>query len=245
MENNIESILVKAKQLNERASQLNKDNQSKRVEKEYARKDLERSLVELKKLIPDLNLDVDNENFEDELGKLKQEITQRVITESEHLEKILTAQETGNIAELEKLMGIHIGNTTVSQEVKLEELQEEKAETLSYGTDSVLTAETPVSDSETSTPEQPKEESAQSETVPTGLFGGIENSGTETVAETSTETTVTDEEPTDIQGVKDLFNGLTSGGIASTETVVKTETEEPKSETDGTVPTGFGAFFGN
>lgn len=245
MENNIESILVKAKQLNERASQLNKDNQSKRVEKEYARKDLERSLVELKKLIPDLNLDVDNENFEDELGKLKQEITQRVITESEHLEKILTAQETGNIAELEKLMGIHIGNTTVSQEVKLEELQEEKAETLSYGTDSILTAETPVSDSETSTPEQPKEESAQSETVPTGLFGGIENSGTETVAETSTETTVTDEEPTDIQGVKDLFKGLTSGGIASTETVVKTETEEPKSETDGTVPTGFGAFFGN
>lgn len=253
----INTILQTVNDLNSRASVLNENNNKKKIEKEYARKDLIKALANLKEINPDLNLDLEDPNFETNLANIKNEVLLDIQKQSEHLEQVISAQEQNDLPKLEKLLGIHLGRVTVSSEIKLEELQGEKSEEMPLDLNSSKEKDSSEAKTETSESVETKPEPKQVK----GLFdnisatGGTEAVESKTTKETVvTEETVTEEEPTEeehIQNVSDvqnMFKGLVGKGISpendTTEEKeeVKEEKEESKETTAGNFD--FGSFFG-
>ena len=237
----IQEILNKVITLNTKAINLNKENERRRVDKEYAKRDLENQLVELNKLNPNFNLSLEDPDFEIKLKELKKQVVDKITQDTEHLESVITAQETGDIAKLEELTGVFIGRKNLSDVVKLNEVPEEKAETMAI--QDVSSIETV-----TSTPEQKLESKTDIQNTQAstgGLFEGMaeqpqpkqpsEPISNESDVETE-DTTQPKAEPQSVKDVQNLFSGMMQGGINNSEP--EQETPQPtQPETQPTQPT--------
>lgn len=220
----IQDILNKVITLNTKAINLNKENERRRVDKEYAKRDLENQLVELNKLNPNFNLSLEDPDFEIKLKELKKQVVDKITQDTEHLEAVITAQETGDIAKLEELTGVFIGRKNLSDVVKLNEVPEEKAETMAI--QDVSSIETDKSESKTDI------QNTQASTG--GLFEGMAEQPqpkqpSEPISnESDVETVDTNQpkaEPQSVKEVQNLFSGMMQGGINNSEP--EQETPQP------------------
>lgn len=244
----IQDILNKVIALNSKAINLNKENERRAVDKEYAKRDLETQLTELNKLNPNFNLSLDDPDFETKLTELKEQVVNKITQDTAHLEAVITAQESGDIAKLEELTGVFIGRKNLSDVVKLNEVPEDKSETIAI--QDVESIEQVSSMPEPETPTQNTQASNN------GLFEGmVEKGSTNETPETTqpTEQPVSNdtddindtpnthvEEPTSVKDVQNLFSGMMQGGINSQdsdEAVVKQDTTETADETPDETPT--------
>ena len=230
----IQEILNKVITLNTKAINLNKENERRRVDKEYAKRDLENQLVELNKLNPNFNLSLEDPDFEIKLKELKKQVVDKITQDTEHLEAVITAQETGDIAKLEELTGVFIGRKNLSDVVKLNEVPEEKAETMAI--QDVSSLETDKS--------EPKTDIQNTQASTGGLFEGMaeqpqpkqpsEPISNDSDVETE-DTTQPKAEPQSVKDVQNLFSGMMQGGINNSEP--EQETPQPtQPETQPTQP---------
>lgn len=274
MTNNLYDVINKVEALNEKASQLNKKNEQARVDKEYYKKDLEKAVKTFNDSAKDFDLvgalDINSDTFEADLKQYTQAVYNSIQEQSQRLEQIITAQENGDMATLEKLVGVKLGKANLEEQIVIEEVISEGVEGKSLDVDPEKVL------NETTTPvqtqvEQPKEEVKETVSKPEPPSAQANQTVTPKEVPNMSEffggggETEENEEPdgkmADLSEVKGMFSGIVGQPTkteepvsqeTATETVSEQVVEEPTQEepdksdqSAGVVQQGlnFGDFF--
>lgn len=118
---NANDILARAKQANTKVAEVNKKNAQARAKKEYLNEQLNKMVEELQVNHPTLPpLDTTKPSFAQDVTNLLSAVLTDVQRQTQYLEAILAAEETGDKDALEKLLGIKLEE----EDVKMPELKE-------------------------------------------------------------------------------------------------------------------------
>lgn len=106
---NLNDILAKAKAVNTRVDEVNKQNAQARAEKEYLTKQIAQMVEDLAKEHPELpKLDVNAPTFAQDLTDMLSASLTSVDKQTKHLEAVLEAEASGDRTTLETLLGIKL-----------------------------------------------------------------------------------------------------------------------------------------
>ena len=106
---NLNDILAKAKAVNTKVDEVNKQNAQARAEKEYLTKQIAQMVEDLAKEHPELpKLDVNAPTFAQDLTDMLSASLTSVDKQTKHLEAVLEAEANGDRTTLEMLLGIKL-----------------------------------------------------------------------------------------------------------------------------------------